>query len=183
MRANQPTTLRPRGFTLLELITTMAVGVVLVGFAVPSMANFMRNHRALTVADSFSTAVTKARSIAAATNSYVTVAPMDGSNWSSGWRVFSEGATPNGTYENTEKLIGVYEKLPTDVIITDVSTPAGLNYISFSPVGYSQNADKAQMSMTAGFQIGTSRRVVEVSLLGRSRVCNPDVDTTTCAMP
>lgn len=173
---------RASGFTLLELITTMAVGIVLVGFAIPSMSAFMRSNRVMTVADSFNSAVTRARTIAAASNSYVTVAPIGG-NWQNGWQVFSEHATPNGEFDNNDNLIVEYEKLPTDVTITSASTPQGTEYVSFSPVGYSQTSDKRQMAMTVGFTIGTAKRVVEISLLGRSRVCNPDIDASTCAMP
>lgn len=175
---------RTAGFTLLELITTLAVGMVLVGFAVPSMSAFMRSNRVVTAADSFNSAVSKARTVAAASNSYITVAPIDGSNWRNGWRVFNEHASPNGEFNSdNDTLVVEYEKLPADVTITSATTPQGLEYISFSPVGYSQTRDKTQMAMTVGFTIGTSKRVVEVSLLGRSRVCNPDIDATTCVMP
>lgn len=173
---------RPGGFTLLELIATMAVGIVLVSFAIPSMTQFMRSNRVVAVADSFNSAVSKARTIAAATNSYVTVAPIGG-DWQKGWQVFNEQASPDGSFGVGDTLIAEYEKLPTDVIITTATNPQGLAYISFSPAGYSQNKDKAQMAMTTGFAIGTSKRVVEVSLLGRARVCNPDLDTKTCFMP
>lgn len=172
------------GFTMLELITTMAVGVVLVGFAVPSMSAFLRSNRAMTVADSFNSAVSKARTIAAATNSYVTVAPTTGGDWQSGWQVFNEHASPNGEYtQGVDNLISQGDPLPSDVIMSTSTTPQGLSYISFSPTGYSQTTGKAQMSMTVGFTVGEAKRVVEISLLGRSRVCNPGIDTTTCVMP
>ncbi len=181
---SRPVLHRPSGFTLLELITTLAVGVVLVGFAIPSMSAFMRSNRVAAAADSFNSAVSKARSIAAASNSYITVAPLDGSNWQSGWRVFNEHAAPNGAYDaGPDTLIVEYEKLPTDVTVTAATTPQGVEYISFSPVGYSQTSDRKQMAMTVGFTIGAAKRVVEVSLLGRSRVCNPDVNASTCVMP
>ncbi|TSP12454.1 GspH/FimT family pseudopilin [Cupriavidus campinensis] len=183
MRPNRHIAVRHRGFTLLELITTMAVGIVLVGFAVPSMTTFMRNHRVLTAADSLNIAVTKARSIAASTTSYVTVAPIEDGSWNSGWRVFSEHGTPNGEFDGADTLIAQYDRLPADVTITATTSPGNLGYIAFSPVGYSQTASKQQMSMSVGFQIGVAKRVVEVSLLGRSRVCDPTRDATTCVMP
>ena len=170
------------GFTLLELITTMAVGIVLVGFAVPSMTQFMRSQRAVTVAGDFHSAVSKARTIAAASNSYVTIAPIEG-DWRKGWQVFNEHVSPDGEYAGSDSLIAESNELPLDVTITTSTTPAGLSYITFSPAGYSQTTGKAQMSMKAGFQIGTSKRVVDISLLGRSRICNPDTAPATCAMP
>ncbi|GAA0833601.1 GspH/FimT family pseudopilin [Cupriavidus pauculus] len=175
---------RMRGFTLLELMITLVVGAVLVGFAVPSMSGLIRSNRVMTTANSFNSAVSKARTTAAATNSYVTVAPLGG-DWKNGWQVFNEHASPNGTYEEgIDTLISESDQPPADMSITVATTPQGLGSISFSPVGYSQTAaTKAQMAMTVGFAISEAQRVVEISLLGRARVCNPSIDTTTCTMP
>lgn len=175
---------RHRGFTLIELLTTMAVAIVIIGFAVPSMTTFVKNQRLLTAADSLNMSLAKARTIAAASNSYVTVAPIDG-DWKNGWRLFNEHATPNGQYEAAnDTLIAVYDALPADIAYQYDATN-GYGYISFSPIGYSQSADKAQMAMAIMFTLGSAQRLVEVSLLGRSRVCTPDPKDTNgyCAMP
>lgn len=174
---------RHHGFTLIELLITMIVGIVIVSFAVPSLTGFVKTHKVMTVADSFNSAVSQARSIAAATNSYVTVAPVDG-DWKNGWQVFNEHASPSGAFHVSEgdTLIAQYDNLPSDIAYTVNATNCA-NYVSFSPTGYSQNKDKAQMSLTIGFDITTAKRVVEVNLLGRARVCNPDRDGATCAMP
>jgi type IV fimbrial biogenesis protein FimT len=177
--------MRPRGFTLLELLMTITVAGVLLSIAVPSMASFLRSQRVVTAADSLNSAVAQARTIAAASNSYVSVAPIVTGDWQSGWRVFKEGGTPDGAYDaSTDTLIVQYEQLQPDMNVTVATFPAGLGYVSFSPVGYSQSLPgKTQMSMTAGFQLGTNSRVVEVNLLGRARVCNPNLENQTCAMP
>ncbi|RZT41392.1 GspH/FimT family pseudopilin [Cupriavidus agavae] len=184
MTLARPRLARPRGFTLIELLVTVAVGVVLIGFAMPGMTAFMKNQRLMTAADSLNNAMTKARTVAAATNSYVTVAPVDG-DWKNGWRVFNEHAAPDGTYtEGVDTLVTVYDALPAGVEATTASTGDNL-YISFSPVGYSQTKDKAQMFMSVQLADDStkSQRIVEVSLLGRSRVCNPVPDATYCALP
>lgn len=168
---------RARGFSLLELITAMTVGAVLVAFAVPSMASFMQSHRLMTAADGLNTALAKARSIAAATNSYVTVAAIDG-DWSKGWRVFSEGATPSGSYEPaTEKLISHFDPV-ADVTVEQTKGAADGTYVAYSPVGYSQTATKNQKSIQVVFTLGANKRIVNVSKLGRSRVCDPAREAT-----
>jgi len=183
MSANPISPRRQRGFTLIELMTTLAVGVVIVGFAVPSMSTFVKNQRLMTAADSLNVALSKARTIAASSNSYVTVAPIDG-DWKNGWRVFNEHAAPNGQYEAAnDTLIAVYDQLPSDISY-EYDATNGLGYVSFSPVGYSQSASKAQMAMAIMFTLGSSKRMVEVSLLGRSRVCTPaSTSDTYCTMP
>ena len=172
---------RHRGFTLIELMTTIAVAAVIVGFAVPSMAAFMKNQRLLTTADSLNAALTKARTVAAASNSYITVAPVD-EDWKKGWQVFNEHASPDGKYNGTDTLIAQYDPLPDGMEYAYDATN-GYKYISFSPIGYSQSAHKAQMAMAIMFTLGDARRLVEVSPLGRARVCNPAADTQYCVMP
>ncbi|PLQ01590.1 GspH/FimT family pseudopilin [Cupriavidus pauculus] len=184
MTSRTSTLPRHGGFTLIELLTTMAVAIVIIGFAVPSMTTFVKNQRLLTAADSLNVALTKARTVAAASNSYVTVAPIDG-DWKKGWRLFNEHAAPNGQYEAAnDTLIAVYDPLPDDIKYAYDATN-GLGYISFSPIGYSQTADKTQMAMAIMFTLGSAQRMVEVSLLGRSRVCTPVAQDPNgyCTMP
>jgi type IV fimbrial biogenesis protein FimT len=172
------------GFTLLELLTTITIAGIVVSIAMPGMSGFLRNQQVVAAADSLRSAVAQARTTAAASNGYVTVAAIDG-HWRNGWRVFREGGTPDGAYvAGTDTLIAQYDPLRAGMTVSATTSPAGLGYISFSPVGYSQSLPgRTQMSMTVGFQHGKSSRVVEINLLGRARVCNPDFDNLNCAMP
>jgi len=184
MTTNPAMLRRHQGYTLIELMTTITVAGIILGFAVPSMTMFLRSQRLVTVADSLNVTLSKARTIAAASNSYVTVAPIDG-DWKNGWRLFNEHANPNGQYEAAnDTLVAVYDPLPSDISYEHDATN-GNDYVSFSPVGYSQSADKTQMAMAIMFTLGNAQRMVEVSLLGRSRVCTPNPDDTNgyCTMP
>lgn len=86
--------MRPaRGFTLPEIVAVVAVLAILAGAGMPSLTDFIRSQRVKTVSfDLFSTLV-QARSEAVTRNASVTVAPMTGTDWKTGWKVTAPGGT------------------------------------------------------------------------------------------
>ncbi|WP_231646899.1 Tfp pilus assembly protein FimT/FimU [Ralstonia syzygii subsp. celebesensis] len=99
MRSNSlPFRNRPTlGFTLLEMMVTIAVISIMLVLVAPSFSDFLRKQRLLSATDSITSAIGQARTRALAQSSYVTVAPING-DWANGWRVFSEGQNPDGAY-------------------------------------------------------------------------------------
>ena len=83
----------PRGFTLLELMTTIAVAAVLAAVSIPMYTSFVRNQRVKTAAFDLNYALTLARGEALKRNSAVVVSP-DASGWRFGWTVKTTGGTP-----------------------------------------------------------------------------------------
>ena len=85
-----PARQRSAGYTLPELISSMAVAAVLCGLSVPGMTGMMLDTRAKTAAiDVYSTMV-YARSEAIKRNVNVDVIP-NGGNWKNGWTVQAGG--------------------------------------------------------------------------------------------
>lgn len=182
---------RCTGFTLVELITTITIAAIVLLIAAPSLTSFQRKQRIITTTDSITSAIGQARSIAIATNSYVTIAPIDNTNWQSGWRVFSEGRTPNGKYDPTanpnDKVIAVYDPIPSDMAIGFTSTsngaggatPSSSTSLTYSPVGYTVTAGMVPQ-LSANFTISFNgaplvdpSRMVIINALGRARTCDP----------
>ncbi|WP_410482438.1 pilus assembly FimT family protein [Ralstonia flatus] len=181
--------IRPGGFTLLELMATITVAAVILMLAGPSLNDFMRKQRVITAVDSITSAIGQARSIAIATNSYVTIAPVDGTNWNSGVRVFSEGQSPSGTYSATaDKLLGQYDAMPTTMTVAFKSTAniasstSSQTSLTYSPVGYTVTTGKvAQVNATFIVKFVDGKppsRGVIINALGRARTCDPAVDST-----
>ncbi len=86
-----------KGFTFVELIVTMAVAIVLLGVAVPSFVQVLKDGRLSSDATCLNLALFAARSEAVKRSSDVTVCPYGsanqcGSDWNDGVLVFSEGA-------------------------------------------------------------------------------------------
>jgi type IV fimbrial biogenesis protein FimT len=154
---------RNGGFTLLELIITIVVLIVLMGFGVPSYLEVIDRNAATGTANDLLTSILRARSEAVKTEIQVNVKRL-GSDWSR-WQVFTD-ENKNDTYDN-----------PPDLLIEDIShdgpVPASngniSNIISFSPRG------RSVASLTEAsdyFQItqGNHTRYICFSPTGRPRV-------------
>ena len=100
-------TKRQSGFTLLELMITLAVAAILSVLAYPSMRDFMRRNRAVEQSNSMQSNLQSARGQAAATRTYVSICPLTaaggttcdttGTGYANGWLVYTAG-TPNAAF-------------------------------------------------------------------------------------
>ena len=83
------------GFTIIELMITLALVAILAGFALPALQDLVTNNRATAQANNFLAALTLARSEAIkrrASVDVVAVDESDGANeWGPGWQVSSGG--------------------------------------------------------------------------------------------
>lgn len=87
--------MKNHGFTLLELIITIALAAILLGLAVPNMRDFIQNNRMTGQTNEFVTALNIARSEALKRNHPVSICPVNeagtgctGNDWSVGWLVY-----------------------------------------------------------------------------------------------
>jgi len=89
-----------RGFTLLELMITVALMAIILGLAVPSFRDLIQNNRATTQANDLISFLQLARSEALKIGQPVTICPADvseetlscGSDWSAGWMVYRDSS-------------------------------------------------------------------------------------------
>jgi type IV fimbrial biogenesis protein FimT len=78
---------RSRGFTLVEVMITIAIVAIGLGLAQPAMQSFIQSSRVSAAASEMQAALARARQEAIARNTYVTVEPLAG-GWSSGYRLY-----------------------------------------------------------------------------------------------
>lgn len=83
---------RNRGFTLMELLITLAVVAIVASLAVPSFQNMIATQRVRSAANDLVTSLNFARSEAVKRNASVTMTPAAG-GWSDGWTI-AVGGTP-----------------------------------------------------------------------------------------
>lgn len=93
---------RRAGFTLVELMVTIAVVALLLTVAIPSFVDFLRRNQVSSVANEFLGAINTARATARARNTCVTICKTNdasaanpvcnvasGSDWNTGWLIFT----------------------------------------------------------------------------------------------
>lgn len=105
------------GFTIIELMVTIAVAAVLLGLAVPAFTDVIRNTRMANQANSVVGALNYARSESATRGMPVSVCALnnDGSacvdaaesatNWTNGWMIFTDRSGDLGEPDGTDTIL------------------------------------------------------------------------------
>jgi type IV fimbrial biogenesis protein FimT len=114
---------RSRGFTLIELMVTVAVLVVLMAVGVPSFRSFVQSQKVKSASFELMSALVVARSEAVKRNTDVKLEPDTEGAWASGWAV-KYGAGPT-TVLKQAALPGLTITGPTSVIYKGTGRAGG----------------------------------------------------------
>lgn len=179
------------GFTLVELMVTIALATVLMLIAIPSFVQFQRNARLSEAVSDFMAAANAARanSMKQGVNTYlvplntVTV-PSTGASWNSGWQVFADANFDKAYSAGTEDLVSSREAIDSSIAIK-TSSGSSLNdkYLLFNGSGYPRLTNGAFATATIEFSTGDRTRSVIVDLAGRVRSCKTGESTDCPRLP
>ena len=169
------------GFTLVELMVTLAVAAILLTVGIPSFQSMMRDNRLANFTNQMILTLNFARSEAIKQGGglngklRVTVRKIE-PNWENGWTVFLDYPNPNyGTNDNLdvnsdgkpdEIVLRQYEALPANFTLRGNNNFT--NYVSFQPNGSSSNGSFA---ICENLNIKPSR-LITISNPGRIRLGN-----------
>ena len=173
---------RRRGYTLPELVFTMAIAVGLLGWGVPAFRDLQLNAARTREVNQFIQAVYLARSEAIKRNGVVSLCPSldgkwcapSGTPWQRGWVIFVNGDRDSPAIRDSgEELLRVYAPWDRGAVNANRAT------LSFRPFG--------QMGVTATVTFCDDRgssaaRAVIISQTGRPRVSsrNASGEALTC---
>lgn len=162
---------RQRGFTILELMMTIAVIAVIAGFAAPSFLSTIRDNRIVTDNNELIATLAFARSEAIKRGQRVTVCPSadqascaGGGGWEQGWIAFVD-PTGVGTVDAGEPVLRVWDALDRTTIRAAGSFS---DWVSFVGSGETRAAPNNSDSFYVCGDDGdlTRARTINVGLLG-----------------
>lgn len=178
---------RQSGFTLIELVTTLAVATVLISMAIPGVNTFLMNSRQSSSINNFVSAMHLARSAAVTKNTRITIcvssdgADCDSSDWDQGWIVFTD-TNSNQSVDAGEVIIGAGGA--TTGLTIESSEFA--RFLMYRPNGRVMNAT---VNANSGeFTVCDSRgndhvRVIIVDSAGRPRLSETKSDGSNPSCP
>lgn len=181
---------RKSGFTLTELMITLAIVAIVIAFGVPSFRGMMRNNQIAANSNDFLSSLNLARSeaIKRGVGWRVVMCPgtqagCAGTAWGNGWIVFvdadanlnnllDEATSDNGQWDAGEQILRVHERLAgDDTLVGNVQVST---YVSFASDG------STRLSNSMAFQAGTlsfslcnsdnQRNTIVINSVGRARV-------------
>ena len=158
-----PTFRKLRGFTLVELMITLAVLVITLAIAAPAMSGFVRSSQLSGTQTELIGALMLARSEATRRGSQVGVVaatPASGAEFTNGWKVWVD-ANGNGVLDAGETVVREYAARKNSVTI---STQGGETVASFKPTGFASATLTFKICGTAAPTRGYTVALAQVGL-------------------
>ncbi len=168
---------RQTGFTMIEMMVTLVIGVILIVAAVPAYNSIIQNNRAITLSSTFISAINYARSEAVKQGQSVSMCAAsdttqtscgNNTNWTNGWIIFND-PTAVGSVTSAANILKVQPQLDAGITVTTT-----LNYISFLPTSYA-TVGAGTYTLKATGCAGNNGRIVTISVTGETTVA-----ATTC---
>lgn len=179
----KPPNSRQRGFTLVELVVTIALVAILTTLAIPSFSEVLRQWRRDSATRELSTSLQLARSEAIKTSRQMIVCPSTdgtaceaGSEWSTGWMVFvDDGAgtqanANNQTYDTDERMLKI---VSAQAGVATLTSSGNVQWLQFLPNGLMRTGANAAVTFTvtpSGATSSTKVDKITVSPVGRTSV-------------
>ncbi len=171
---------RQRGFTISELLTTLAVVGISAALVVPSFDSVLNNNRRATAVNQLVSAMHAARSEAITRSTQITICPSsdaqscNGTSWQDGWIYFAD-ADRDRSVDGDDIVLGSFPA-PSRLTITTAEFPDFLAYRPNGRVMVDTPADNSGQFTFCDHRGAEFSRVVIVSSLGEPRLSEHQAD-------
>ena len=169
------------GFTLVELLTALALVTVLLSIGLPAFGRLIDNQRMDIGSEQLARSIQQTREEAVRRNEAVTMAPIGG-DWNAGWQVFID-RNSNATFDQGDQLLG--QDIAASVRHIH-GTGALARYLRYNALGESE-------LVNGGFLAGTLRlcpqqqngdaRLLIINRVGRLRMDREQTQERYCSAP
>lgn len=171
-----------RGFTLIELVMSIAILGILLTVGIPSFQALITNNRIATQTNDFVSSLAHARAEAVRRNAHVTICRsntgtgcVSSSSWADGWIVFTD-PTGYGTYTSTnsdEILLRVHSALPSGMTLAVSGFENSGDYLQFLPSGLVSGVTGGATASAGTFTLcvtGYKGRTINFNAIGRVNI-------------
>lgn len=141
---------RSAGFTMVELLITLAIATILTTIAIPSFSGLIASQRAKTAASELFASFLTARSDAIMRNANVTVSPLTG-GWSKGWQIL----------DSANNVLESHGALAANVAIPQSGG------VTFRPSGRVTTTSTSMFVITTTSGSSTNHQCISLNLSGR----------------
>ncbi|HAI69579.1 MAG TPA: hypothetical protein DCM38_09115 [Gammaproteobacteria bacterium] len=155
------------GFTLIELMVTMAIAMILTMWAVPNMRTLLLNNRITAKTNEFIRTIhyVKNETITRNNNGLV-IQPFDAATWDSGWKIV----------DSDGKEIKVFPTKEDGIVIKEV---CGQNAIFFLSRGWTAS----QYHFVVSHEQHSTGRIIAIARTGRVKSERCFVNSGGCNVP
>ncbi len=163
-----------QGFTLIEMLVTLALGAIVVTLAAPNLRGLVASNRSATGANALVGALNLARSAAVKRSLPVSICPRvspsssscasaGSTSWSSGWIVFVDSGE-TGQIGTSDQIIRIFAPPNGGAA---VSSPSGDSFFTFGPTGAldkpgTLSGSGATLTVTPRYCSGNSKHAITV---------------------
>ena len=168
---------RGAGFTLVELMITLAVMVILISIATPGFIGVAQNNRAATQANELLSALHIARSEAATRGVPVSVCASanttscaGASDWAQGWIVFTDAVAPSGSVDAGDAVLRTSPGLVGGATLTARRGGTPVSFVRYFPLGFLDTTADVQFQLRVPKCVRDSNRDVVISPAGKPGV-------------